>query len=268
MYKYDSGQVIYQIVDDDGALEVLEKNGVRSLHFGSYPRQSSMLVNEPNTLCLSYARAMTSWLLFKETFEHALVIGLGGGSLTKHLLYHFPECRICAVEYRASVVKIARSYFGLPLDSRLKVIIADGAHYASQRVTSQTGHYSLIFIDAFDHVGIADSICNQAFFDNCKLLLQPDGILAVNLWGTNKPLFEQVVSWLGLAFNWRVMFLPVKGKGNIIGFAFNDQVPLYDLKELRRRAVVLEQEFHIDFPDYLRELSKNNQHTSKFLIKP
>ncbi|PPC89144.1 MAG: spermine synthase [Methylobacter sp.] len=267
MYKYDSGQVIYQTFDDEGMLEVLEKGGIRSLHFGSYPRQSSMLINEPNKLCLSYARAMSSWLLFKEQFGHALMIGLGGGSLTKHLLHHFPDCRVLAVESRAAVVKIARSYFGLPLDQRLKVVIDDGANYVRRRTETHEGEFGLIFVDAFDHIGIAEAVCNIAFFDNCKALLKPDGILAVNFWGSNKLLFEQIVAWLGKTFDWQVLFLPVRGKGNVIGFAFNYDSSQHDLKKLRQRAAELEQIYQIEFPDFLREISKNNQLTFKFFLK-
>jgi Spermidine synthase len=172
MYRYE-GRVIHESHDDDGILEVVETDGVRSLHFGSYPRQSSMLLADPDKLHLNYVRAMTSWMLFKPTLDdEALIIGLGGGSLTKHLLHHFPDCHLKAVEYRASVVKIARSHFGLPLDPRLKVIIDDGAKYVRQRTESQAEHYSLMFIDAFDHEGMASSICNHAFFDACKDLLK------------------------------------------------------------------------------------------------
>ena len=100
MYRYD-GRVIHESYDDDGVLEVVELDGVRSLHFGSFPRQSSMLLVKPDKLYLEYVRAMTSWLLFKPTLDsEALIIGLGGGSLAKHLLHHFPECRLKAVEYR------------------------------------------------------------------------------------------------------------------------------------------------------------------------
>ena len=68
-----------------------------------------MLLAEPDKLYLNYVRAMTSWMLFKPTLDdEALIIGLGGGSLTKHLLHHFPDCRLKAIEYRESVVKIAR----------------------------------------------------------------------------------------------------------------------------------------------------------------
>jgi spermidine synthase len=259
MYRYE-GRVIHESHDDDGILEVVEQDGVRSLHFGSSPRQSSMLLAEPDKLHLNYVQAMTSWLLFKPTLDDdALIIGLGGGSLTKHLQHHFPECRLKVVEYRASVVKIARSHFGLPLDPRLKVIIADGAEYVRQRTESQSEQYSLMFIDAFDHDGMASSICNHAFFDACKMLLKKDGMLVINLWGgVNKPLFRQVALWLGQTFDWRILFLPVRDRGNIIGLAFNTEAPLYSIKDLRTRAIILEQLYQIEFIAYLKELAKHN----------
>ncbi len=268
MYRYD-GRVIHESHDDDGILEVVETNGVRSLHFGSIPRQSSMLLTEPDKLHLDYVRAMTSWLLFKPSFDdEALIIGLGGGSLTKHLLYHFPDCRLKAVEYRSSVVKIARSHFALPLDPRLKVIVDDGAKYVRQRTESQSEQYSLMFIDAFDHEGMAISLCNHAFFDACKVLLKKDGILVINLWGgLNNPLFQQVSLWLGTTFDWKVLFLPVKGRGNIIGLAFNKQAPLQTMKDLRTRAISLEQLHGIEFTAYLKEITKHNSSTINNSIK-
>ena len=266
MYKYD-GLVIHQSHDDDGIVEVVEQQGVRSLHFGSYPKQSSMLLSDPDRLYLDYARAMSSWLLFKESPDDTLLIGLGGGSLAKHLLHHFPGCRLRAVEYRKSVVKIARSHFGLPLDPRLKIITADGGHYLRQHTESQSEHYNLLLIDAFDHEGMAQSICNEAFFDACKAVLKRDGIMVINLWGTDKALFEQIALWLGRIFNWKILFLPVRGKGNIIGLAFNDDTPLYSLQKLRERATTLEQHYQIEFSVFLKDLKKHNSRLMSNVIK-
>lgn len=267
MYKYN-GFLTYESHDDEGVLEIVERDGVRSLHFGSHPRQSSMLLADPHKLQLDYVRAMTSWLLFKTAFDDALIIGLGGGTLTKHLLYHFPECRIKAIEYRKSVVKIARSHFGLPLDSRLKIIVDDGGPYLRQRVETWREHYSLVFIDAFDHEGMASSISNVAFFDACKVVLKNDGMLIINLWGgTHNALFQQVSLWLCQVFNWRVLFLPVRDKGNIIALAFNDYLPRYSMKELRIQALTLEQRYRIEFPVFLKDLGKHNASTINQLIK-
>jgi spermidine synthase len=268
MYKYE-GLLIHQSHDDEGVIEVIERKGVRSLHFGSHPRQSSMLLTDPYRLELDYVRAMTSWLLFKPTFDDdALLVGLGGGSLTKHLLQYFPMCRLKAVEYRKSVVKIAHSYFDLPLDPRLKIIVDDGGDYIRQRAEACQEHYGLLFIDAFDHEGMASSICNEAFFDACKVLLKKDGILVMNLWGgTNNPQFQQVSQWLARVFNWQTLFLPVRDKGNIIALAFNNYSPLYSLQELRANALALEQHYQIEFPTFLKDLKKHNASTFNQVIK-
>ena len=259
MYRYE-GRVIHESHDDDGILEVVESDGVRSLHFGSFPRQSSMLLAEPDKLYLNYVRAMTSWMLFKPTLDdEALIIGLGGGSLTKHLLHHFPDCRLKVVEYRESVVKIARSHFGLPLDPRLKVIIDDGAKYVRQRTESQSEQYSLMFVDAFDHEGMASSISNHAFFDACKMLLKKDGMLVINLWGgAQQPPIPAGCPVAGTTFDWRILFLPVQDRGNIIGLAFNEEAPLHSMKDLRTRAIILEQLYQIEFISYLKEIAKHN----------
>jgi spermidine synthase len=268
MYKYE-GLLIHESHDDEGIIEVIDLKGVRSLHFGSSSRQSSMRLAEPYKLELDYVRAMTSWLLFKPTLEEdALIIGLGGGSLTKHLLQNFVDCRLKAIEFRKSVVKIARSHFGLPLDPRLKIIVDDGGDYIRQHEESHRERYSLLIIDAFDHDGIAPSICNEAFFDACKAILKNDGILVMNLWGgTHNPEFQQVSLWLARVFNWRTLFLPVRDKGNIIALAFNNYSPLYSLKELRTNAMALEQQYQIEFPTFLKTLKKHNASTFNQVIK-
>lgn len=268
MYKYD-GLLIYQIHDDDGILEVIEEKGVRSLHFGSSPRQSSLLLSDPDKLELSYVRAMTSWLLFKPTLEdEALLIGLGGGSLTKHLLQHFADCRLKVIEYRKSVVKIARSHFGLPLDPRLKIIIDDGGAYVRQRTESHAERYSLLLIDAFDHENMAASIANQDFFDACKALLKKDGLLVINLWGgDDNPLYAQCTDWIGRAFKQKTLFLPIQDRGNVIGFAFNEDSPFFTLKQLRQHAIALEQYYQIEFPTFLKDLKKHNARSFEQFIK-
>ena len=267
MQKYD-GHLIHESYDDEGIIEIVEQKGVRSLHFGSQAKQSSMSLAEPDKLHLDYVRAMTSWLLFKETLDdEALLVGLGGGSLTKHLLQHFENCHLKVIEYRKDVVKIARSFFGLPLDPKLKIIVDDGGEYIKQRYETYREHYSLVFIDAFDHEGVAPSVRSEAFFDACKALLKKDGILIMNLWGgTSNPEFQQISLWLGRVFNWQTLFLPVPDRSNIIALAFNDYTPIYSIKDLREKALTLEQQYQIEFPTFLRNLKKHNASTFNQVI--
>jgi spermidine synthase len=260
MYKYD-GLVVYQDHDDEGILEVVEQNAVRSLHFGSSSRQSTISLYDPETLQLPYARAMNSWLLFKDQIDNALIIGLGGGSLARFLLHHFPESRVRAVEYRASVVKVARSHFGLPMDSRLKVIVGDGAEYVRHHVHNNPGGYSLIMVDAFDVDGLANSVASIAFFDDCKSLLSPDGILAINLWATEKAVTGDCINWLQTAFNDRLLQLPVRHRGNLVVLAFNQSAPRYAMKELTQKARELEQQYQLEFPVFLKDFARHNSYT-------
>lgn len=257
MYKYD-GLVIYQNHDDQGILEVVENKGIRSLHFGSTAKQSSIDLGDPETLQLPYARAMVSWLLFKDKVDKALVVGLGGGSLTRYMLYHFPDCRIRAIEYRDSVVKIARSHFGLPLDARLKVIVGDGGEYVRQQAQVSEGEYDVIFLDAFDVDGLAQSIASIAFFDACKALLKPEGIMVVNLWGTETNVYRTCLDWLQDIFADKVLILPVRHRGNIILLAFNQKAGRYDLIDLQHKAKLLEERYRIEFPVFLKDLNKHN----------
>ncbi len=266
MRKYN-GLVIHQNHDDEGIIEVVEADGVRSLHFGSTPKQSSIRLSDENRLELIYAQSMMAWMLFKQNIEQVLIIGLGGGSLSKYLLHHFPECKLKAVEFRKAVIKIARSHFALPLDPRLKIIHGDGVKFIRNQALTQQEQYCLIMLDVFDHEGMVQSLCSEAFFDACQTLLKKDGILAINLWGTDKDQFSQVAWWLGRLFDWKLLFLPVKDRGNIIGFAFAKDVPILSLKELRKKAEQLEQQFQLDFPGFLKDIRKNNTSVLNRVIK-
>ncbi len=257
MYKYD-GLVIHQSHDDEGIIEVVDNNGERALHFGSPARQSSMLLNEPNRLHSLYARAMMALLLFHDHPKDVLMIGLGGGTIAKFMLYQFPDCRLKIVEYRSSVLKIARSHFGLPFDPRMKIKIGCGAQHVQHQAREYEELHDLIMIDAYDHAGMAPEVSSLKFFDDCRTLLKKDGLLVINLWGTDKELFQQVTWNLGQVFQWRMLFLPVRNRGNIIGFAFGERYPKASMKALCEKANRLEQRYQLEFPIYLQDFKRNN----------
>lgn len=266
MYKY-SGLVIHQSHDDDGIIEVVDNAGIRALHFGSEARQSTMSLAEPDKLLSLYARTMMAWLLFKEHSDNLLMIGLGGGVLPKYFLHHFPNTQVKVIEYRRGVVKIAHSYFGLPLSPRLKIKVEDAAIYMRRQSVKHSAQHDLILVDAFDHEGMADAVIHAAFFDSCKTLLTDDGILVMNLWGTNKALFGQIAWNLQQVFAENLLFLPVRGRGNVIGFAFNEKFSKLSLKELKIKALELEKTYQLEFSDFVSELKKHNPNTFHRIIK-
>jgi spermidine synthase len=266
MYKYD-GQVVHESHDDEGIIEIVDTKGVRALHFGSRSRQSTMLLEDTNLLHSLYARAMMGLLLFNDKPEDVLMIGLGGGTLTKYLLHQFSDCKIKVVEYRNSVLKIARSHFELPIDPRLKIKIGCGGEYISTQSKINEEMHDVIMIDAFDHESMSTEVSSESFFDGCKTLMKSDGLLAINLWGTNKDLFQQVAWNMGRVFEWKILFLPVRKRGNIIGFAFRENAPQYTMKQLREKAKILEQNYQLEFPIFVRDFKRNNRSVLKNVIK-
>lgn len=268
MYKYN-GLLVYQARDEHGLVEVVEEKGIRSLHFGTLPKQSSMAISQPNKLELSYVRAMTAWQLFKPDLEQeALLIGLGGGSLTKYLWQQFPNCKLNIIEFRPAVVKVARSHFGLPIDHRLKIIIDDGGLYVQQRITTHKARYELLAIDAFDAKDIAASVISEDFFLACRTVLTNDGILVMNLWGgEDNASFVQCREWLNDIFDLRVLFLPVEERDNVIALAFNQDLPFYNLDQLHQQAHALEQLYSIEYTKFLRDLRKCNARSFHKILK-
>lgn len=257
MYKY-GGIVIHQEHDALGTLEVVEDGYQRSLHFGSEPKQSSMDLNDPLRLALSYTRAMMSTLLFTAVPHRVLLLGLGGGSLAKFLLHHFPACRLDAVEYRESVYKIARGYFHLPEDPRLTLYFADAADFIRQADADLSG-YDLILLDAFTADGVAQGTCGLSFFEACRTRLAATGVLAANLWSGDSVRLEDVISDLSDAFDGRLLRLPVDGKANIIALVTQQGKPRRDLRRLDQAARELQQQLGLEFITFLKTLRRNNR---------
>ncbi len=259
MRLYYGGTVVYQQQSDDGVIEVVDLGDTRSLHFGTYPRQSSMSLLVPHRLELDYTKAMMACLLLNPVPERVLVIGLGGGSLVKFLLYHFPHCQIDVVEYRQDVIEVAQRFFSVPVhEPRLNIVHGDGYLYVQQHYFQDKPAYDMVLVDAYDHVGMAASVGVQAFFDACAGILSEDGVLSINLWGSNKPLFHQTMMRIKQSFANQTLILPVKNKGNVIAFAAIKPVRLSDLKQRKQQAHQQDRVLGIHLPQYLQELVRHN----------
>ncbi|MEE9398194.1 MAG: spermine synthase [Methylococcales bacterium] len=265
------GNIIYKCQDEEGIVEVVEDTHTRSLYFGTDSKQSSMSLVDPDRLELSYARAMMSCLLFMGEPRSILLVGLGGGSLAKFLLKVFPFCKIDVVELRESVANVAFAYFGLPKDSRLVVHMGDGSQFlqrlAHKKLAGEESlDYDLILLDAFDHAGMATTISGLAFFDACRYVLNPAGVLAINLWGSSRDVTEDVLDYLNHCFDDKILTLPVPKRGNIIGLALGRDVPTANFKRLRKKAVQLEQRMGIEFTAFWRDLKRMHSRFSWFKL--
>jgi spermidine synthase len=253
MKRY-GGDVIFQTRDDWGPIQVVQDAFERALHFSSEPKQSAMDLADPVRLVLSYTRAMLAPLLLAPTPRRVLLVGLGGGSLAKFLLHHYPDLQVDVVELREQVVAVARDWFGLPVLPRLNITVDDAGSF----VRAATGSYDLILIDAFDRRGIAYSVCGVGFFGALRERLAPGGLLAINLWARDVVGLEDMVDDITTTFDTPVARLPVQGKDNIIALAGANPQPRRTARALTERARKLEEQLTVEFPTLLRTLRKHN----------
>lgn len=263
--RLHGGVPVHVSHDEQGPIEVVDDAGVRALHFGTPHRQSAMALADPQRLELAYTRAMLAALLFCDEPRRVLLVGLGGGSLAKFLWRFFPQCRIDAVERRATVAHVAEGWFDLPADDRLNIRIADGADYVAE-ASRRDEAYDLILLDAYDGLGMASAMLNPAFLDRCATLLAPGGVCSANLWGSNRTLLEHALDMFRQAFAGMVLRLPVPGRGNVIGLAFPEPAPRPDWRKLKSRADSLEAVLGVEFPVLVRLLRRANSGWAERLL--
>ena len=164
------------------------------------------------------------------------------------------------VEYRHDVVKVAHGYFQVPeYDDRLKIHVGDGYLFVQEQFYKDEIGYDMLLVDAYDHMGMAASVGIQAFFDACAGLLTPDGVMSINLWGTNRPMFKQSMARINESFEGRSLVLPVEDKGNVICLATRRLITQSNLKRLKRSVDDLEALFQINLPKSLYELTRRNR---------
>lgn len=247
-----------QSLSGDEAVEVTELDGVRALHLGSVTIQSAMRIRDPNALELTYTRGMMCFLLFKPLVKTVLGIGLGGGSLAKYMHAYCPEIVSTVIELNPKIIALARSQFYLPEnDARLQVIEGDGLLY----LVDNPNAADLLLIDAFDSNGIPPNFCSQDFFDQCATTLTSDGMLAINLWGSDKN-FDIYLQRIEQSFNGQVLTLPTGKPGNIAVFGFKREPADLRLVSLRERAKLLEKTHKIEFLQFVEKLADHNSSTN------
>jgi spermidine synthase len=149
----------------------------KALHFSISEIQSRMALKDPYALDLAYTRTMMGFLLLLPAPRRLAMVGLGGGSLVKFCHRHLPMAHIEVAEINPHVIALRHEFFVPPDDDRLQVLQADGARY----VRTALPGVDVVMVDGFSSEGQPARLCSQRFYDDCADLLQPEGVLVVNL---------------------------------------------------------------------------------------
>ena len=221
--KYD-GVVIFRQDDEFGPVEVVQNRSSRKLYFGTPIEQSCQFLNAPMQLGFEYHEKMLEvYQAFcdktpKSKSSQALILGLGGGSLSTHLNLHHPKLPITTVELRAPVIAVAYQYFHLPQVPELQVIQADALAFVKQ--TEQV--YPVVFVDVYNEFGMPSEFYSAEFQADLMQILpqkQP-GLVIFNLWNDDQPACNDFIeSWQQIALHHSRMTVksyPIQSSDNII----------------------------------------------------
>jgi spermidine synthase len=158
---------------------VTEDGANRYLRFdNSY--QSGMKIDDPYTTVFGYEDAMHVGLAYRPSTKRVLVVGLGGGSIPKRIWRDFPGITVDTVEIDKEVVNVARRFFALPDDPRLRTHVDDGRQWL---LKNDEERFDIIFIDAFYSDSIPAHLATQEFLALAKSRLKLGGLIVTNVIG-------------------------------------------------------------------------------------
>ena len=143
------------------------------------------------------AQAMMLSLLWTHEPARICLVGFGGGRVPMVFHQHYPAAVIDAVEPDPEMIVLARRYFGIQLDDRLKAIAADGREYLDRLADVK---YDAILLDR-DRAGMRDpyGMSTREFYEICKSHLTNAGVV-VSTFSTDEFLSRERVMTFAASF--------------------------------------------------------------------
>lgn len=232
---------------------IVDDGETKALYFDSRNVQSRMRKDAPHELQLGYTRTMMGFLLLQPEPRDILVVGLGGGSLSKFCHYHLPHCTVTTVEIDPQIVAL-RDEFAIPPDSEhFRIVCADAVDY----LAGTDAIADVILLDGFADYGLPHSLSNPLFYDKCYKALRDGGVLVANLWDKDATL-QRCRDYIGARFHKNIATAGATPSRNVIVFAAKNPCPP-SWPMLQKRAVQLQRDLELDFPQFLDEM-RSSQH--------
>lgn len=211
-------EVLYERDTLYNHVQVTQYGSVRYLRFDN-SLQSAVDLDDPLHMVFPYTSFLHLGVVAHPQPERVLFIGLGGGSAPMKFLHDYSSLQtVDVVEIDPEVVKVARTYFALPEDPRLRVVTQDGRLFVQQAVEKivrgQQPPYDLVVIDAYSASTIPYHLTTREFLQVVRQVLGPDGVVVSNIIGTltgpNSSLFRAMTRTFDAVFPQRYIF-PVYG---------------------------------------------------------
>jgi len=185
-----------------GLLESVESqyNNIKVYKSGSYLTMkfsransefSESTINTSNSmeLPLSYNRTIMAALAYSPDCKKILMVGLGGGAITRYINTFMPGVDITNVELDRDVIRLAKQYFGVQESNNFRIIESDGRIYLKQNMDKK---YDIVILDAFRGGYIPFHLLTKEYFSLIKEHLNTNGCVVLNL-HTNSELYDSTI---------------------------------------------------------------------------
>ncbi|MFA6215235.1 MAG: fused MFS/spermidine synthase [Patescibacteria group bacterium] len=153
-----------------------DKIPIRILYLAT-ETHSIIYKNSPN-LFSKYEQFYLLDNLFQPQIKKALTLGGGAYVAPVNFLSRYPEAEMTVVEIDPKVTEVAKKYFQLADDPRLKIYHQDGRLFLNQNKTT----YDIIYGDAFaSYYSIPFQLTTEETVEKIYQSLSDNGILVLNL---------------------------------------------------------------------------------------
>jgi len=174
-YIFEADSVYNHIRVLDGVEKITNKK-VRSLYLATEPH--SAIYRDSDELVFKYHQLYLVDNLFKPEIKTALTLSGGAYVSPIDFLKRYPESEMTVVEIDPQVTAVARKYFRLKDDPRLRIYHQDGRIFLNE--TRET--FDVIYGDAFaSYFSIPFQLTTKEAMEKIYQSLNPDGILILNL---------------------------------------------------------------------------------------
>ena len=151
---------------------------MRAMSTGPEGVQGAMYPDEPQALALAYTRFLDLSDHFRPDMKRMLVLGGGAYSFPKYILANHPDLSVDVVEIDPGMTRIARDFFALPEDKRLRVIHQDARIF----LNANSGVYDVVIEDVFNSsVAIPFHLTTVEAVRRVAAATAEDGVVLVNV---------------------------------------------------------------------------------------
>jgi spermidine synthase len=238
--------VIESVESEYNNIYVVKRGQLLFMNFGhrdSHYVESIYDMLDPSSLPARYTRYMTIAPAYASKFQRAAFIGLGGGRTASYLVRSFPDLKLDVAELDPEVIRLAKKYFGVEEQERLKIFAQDGRIF----LTRSKNTYDAVFLDAYRGPFVPFHLLTKEYFEIIKKHLNPGGIVAQNVEPSTMVL-DSAIKTIGAVFRNVDTY---EAGGNVVVIAYDGEpIPIERLRE-RASALTAKNKLRYDMSELL-----------------